>query len=224
MIDKKLLTYLESFLTAQRKERFLEVLDYRTNFLTVVAEDVFQMHNASAIVRSCDVFGIQQLHLIVDRFGSRIDKNIAVGAQRWVDVKNYKSTDECIDYLTGKGYRIVATAPSPDAIDLNHYKLSEKTALIFGTEKEGLSRKVLEVAHDTLQIPMVGFSESLNVSVSVAIILQVLATKLRESDLPWSLDAEQKLAKRLEWTKKTIKDSEQIIERYYSDIVRSEED
>ncbi|MGB5238038.1 MAG: RNA methyltransferase [Flavobacteriaceae bacterium] len=222
-MDENLLAYLETFLTAQRKERFLEVLDFRTNFLTVVAEDVFQMHNASAIVRSCDVFGIQQFHLIVDRFGNRIDKNIAVGAQRWVDVNSYKSTEECIDCLVGQGYRIVATTPSPNAIDLNQYNISGKTALFFGTEKEGLSSTVLEAADDTLQIPMVGFSESLNVSVSVAIILQVLATKLRESELPWQLHQDVILSKRLDWAKKTIKNSDRIIERYYSDMVRSTE-
>ncbi len=221
MIDRNLLTYLESFLTAQRRERFLEILELRTNFLTVVAEDVFQMHNASAIVRSCDVFGIQQLHLIVDRFGNRIDKNIAVGAEKWVDVNSYGSSAECIDYLSGQGYRIVATSPSPNAINLNSYNINEKTALFFGTEKEGLSSEVLDVADDTIQIPMVGFSESLNVSVSVAIILQVLAGKLRESTLPWGLSPEEILAKRLDWTKKTIKDSEQITERYYTEIARS---
>ncbi|MEN8788403.1 MAG: RNA methyltransferase [Flavobacteriaceae bacterium] len=219
-MDQNLLTYLESFLTSHRKERFMEVLGSRTNFLTVVAEDVFQMHNASAIVRSCDVFGIQQLHLIVDRFGNSIDKNIAVGAQRWVDVHTYKSSVECIDFLVDQGYRIVATSPSPEAIDINAYNLTDKTALFFGTEKEGLSSEVLEAADDTLQIPMVGFSESLNVSVSVAIILQFLAGKLRQSELPWQLDQEEILKKRLEWTRKTIKNSEQIIERYYSEIVK----
>jgi tRNA (guanosine-2'-O-)-methyltransferase len=219
MVDQNLLTYLESFLTPQRKERFIKILGLRTNFLTVVAEDVFQMHNASAIVRSCDVFGIQQLHLIVDRFGNRIDKNIAVGAQQWVDVNTYNSSVECVEYLAGQGYRIVATSPSPDAVDLNEFRLTDKTALFFGTEKEGLSSEVLEIADDTIQIPMVGFSESLNVSVSVAIILQVLAGKLRESELPWQLDQEEILTKRLDWTIKTIKDAEQIIERYYSEIV-----
>ena len=221
MIDENLLTYLETFLTAQRKERFLEVLNFRTNFLTVVAEDVFQMHNASAIVRSCDVFGIQQLHLIVEQFGNRIDKNIAVGAQRWVDVNNYTSSAECLEQLKRKGYRIVATTPSPEAINLNEYRIDEKAALFFGTEKDGLSNSVMEAADDTLQIPMVGFSESLNVSVSVAIILQVLTAKLRESDLPWQLEQKEILTRRLDWAKKTIKNSDQIIERYYSDLVRS---
>lgn len=221
MIDKNLLTYLESLLTPKRKERFLEVLGLRTNFLTVVAEDVFQMHNASAIVRSCDVFGIQQLHLIVDRFGNRIDKNIAVGAQQWVDINSYKNAAECIGYLRDQGCRIVATTPSPEAIDLNAYNLNQKTAIFFGTEKEGLSHEVLEAADDTLQIPMVGFSESLNVSVSVAIILQVLTAKLRESEISWQLNEKEILAKRLDWAKKTIKNSDQIIERYYSEIVRS---
>jgi tRNA (guanosine-2'-O-)-methyltransferase len=216
MIDESLLNYLESIITAQRKERFLKVLAQRTNFLTVVAEDVFQMHNASAIVRSCDVFGIQQLHLIADRFGNRIDKNIAVGAQQWVDVKQYNSSKECIGLLRNNGYRIVATAPSGKAINLNEYRLVGKTALIFGTEKEGLSTEVLETADDIIQIPMTGFSESLNVSVSAAIILQVLSAQLRKSEFTWHLSEDEIVEKRLDWAKKTIKNSDQIIERYYA--------
>ena len=217
MVDTDLLNYLETFLSPERKQRFLEVLSYRTKYLTVAAEDVFQMHNASAIVRSCDVFGIQELHLIEGRYGQRIDKNIALGAQQWVDVKSYKNSLECIDSLKAAGYRIAATVPTGKAVPLSEFILDCKTALFFGTEKEGLSEEVIDKADAFIQIPMVGFSESLNVSVSAAIILQRLSTELRNSNLPWQLTEDEKMEKRLDWAKKTIKQSAQIIARFRSE-------
>ena len=214
MVDLDLLEYLETFVTEERKKRFAEVLKNRTKYLTVAAEDVFQMHNASAIVRSCDVFGIQQLHLIEARFGQRIDKNIAMGAQQWVDVNSYDSSEACIQNLRNQNYKIAATVPSGNSVNLEDFQIREKTALFFGTEKEGLSSTVLEAADFLVQIPMVGFSESLNVSVSAAIILQKLSTELRKGDLPWQLTETEVLEKRFDWAKKSIKNSDQIIERY----------
>ncbi|MEX0288409.1 MAG: TrmH family RNA methyltransferase [Flavobacteriaceae bacterium] len=218
METEQLLGYLEGFVSAERRERFLEVLQERTKYLTVCAEDVFQLHNTSALIRSCEVFGIQEAHIIEDRFGNRLDKNIAMGAQQWVDVYRYKNTEECLTTLRAKGYRIVATTPHKDSGLLNDFKLSQKTALFFGTEKEGLSPQILKAADEYLKIPMVGFTESLNVSVAAAIILQHLTTVLRNSELPWHLSEEEILEKRLDWTKKSIKSIDKIIKRYKNDL------
>ena len=214
MVDLNLLAYLESFLTEERKGRFIEILGSRTKYLTIAAEDVFQLHNASAIVRSCDVFGIQDVHLIEGRFGNRLDKNIAMGAQQWVDINTHPDVSTCIENLRSEGYRIVATIPGSGAKSLDEFTITQKTALFFGTEKEGLSKEAINAADEFLHIPMVGFSESLNVSVSAAIIIQKLTSDLRQSDLPWQLSAEGILEKRLDWTMKTIKNVDQIIERY----------
>ncbi len=216
MVDKELLKYLESFLTPQRIARFAEVLEKRTEYITVAIEDVFQLHNTSAIIRSCDVFGIQSIHLVEGRFGNKLDKNIALGAQQWVDSYRYKDSKSCMEHLRKKGYQIVATTPAPGAIGLDEFKIGQKIALFFGTEKEGLSEEILENADVALRIPMVGFSESLNVSVSAAIILQQLSSQLRQSDHPWKLSEEEIREKRFKWASATIKDSERIIERYLS--------
>ena len=178
------------------------------------------MHNASAIVRSCDVFGIQEAHLIEGRYGKRIDKNIALGAEQWVDINSYSSSSDCVNSLREKGFKIVATVPSGKAISLEEYIIEQKTALFFGTEKEGLSDDMLNQADASIQIPMVGFSESLNVSVSAAIILQKISADLRKTELPWRLSEEQILLKRLDWARKTIKDSKKIIARYKSKSAR----
>ncbi len=215
MVDEQLLTYLEEFITIERKERFLKILEARTKFITVAIEDVFQMHNASAVIRSCEVFGIQTAHVIEDRFGKRLDKNIAMGAQQWVDVERYENTKSCVSHLRGEGYQIIATTPHIDSCLLEAFEVDKKSALFFGTEKEGLSEEVMQVADGFLKIPMVGFTESLNISVSAAIILQYLTTKLKQQELPWQLSDSEKLEKRLDWTKKSIKSLDDILSRYY---------
>ncbi|MEJ2585071.1 MAG: RNA methyltransferase [Robiginitalea sp.] len=215
-IDLDLLAHLEGFITPERKERFLQVLSHRTRYLTVALEDVYQLHNASAVIRSCDVFGIQEAHLIEGRFGNRLDKKIAMGAQRWVDIHRHSHSRNCIQRLRERGYQIIATTPRPDSTPLHAFTLDLPTALFFGTEKEGLSPEVLEEADGALYIPMVGFTESLNISVAAAIILQELSTRLRHSGLPWRLTEDEMLAKRLEWTRKTIRAADEIIARYRS--------
>lgn len=217
MLDMDLLNYLESFVSEERKQRFVEILENRTKYLTVAIEDVFQLHNTSAIVRSCDAFGVQEVHVVEDRFGKRLDKNIAVGAEQWVDVHRYRSTKKCIAHLKDKGYQIMAATPHDDSLFLNDFGPQTKTAIFFGTEKEGLSKEVMKKADGFLKIPMVGFSESLNVSVSAAIIIQELAQKIRCSEVDWKLTEIEVLEKRLDWTKKSIKNVEGIISRYLSD-------
>ncbi len=214
MVDLQLLAYLEEFISVERKERFFKVLEERTKFITVAIEDVFQLHNTSAVIRSCEVFGIQNAHVIENRFGERIDKNIAMGAQQWVDVQRYENTKSCISHLRNEGYRIIATTPHDDSCLLEDFKIKEKIALFFGTEKEGLSAEVLQEADGLLKIPMVGFTESLNISVSAAIVLQHLTGKLKQQDLPWQLSDSDKLDKRLDWTKKSIKSLDDVLSRF----------
>ncbi|GIZ10087.1 RNA methyltransferase [Flavobacterium sp. UMI-01] len=215
MIDLDYLNFLENILTDNRKERFLEVLNNRTNHFTVAVEDVYQMHNTSAVMRSCEVFGVQGLHVIEQRFGKRIDKEIALGAQKWVDIHRYENATNCIQTLKNKGYQIIATTPHENDCMLEDFDISKPSALFFGTEKEGLSPEIMEQADGFLKIPMVGFTESLNISVSAAIIIQNLTNRLRNSDIDWHLTEEEILEKRLTWAKNSIKDSKRIEERYY---------
>ncbi|WP_396637588.1 TrmH family RNA methyltransferase [Maribacter sp. R77961] len=215
MIDENLLSYLEDFISEERRERFISVLERRTKYITVAIEDVFQLHNTSAVIRSCEVFGIQDAHVIENRFGKRLDKNIAMGAQQWVDVHRYKNTVDCIKKLKSDGYKIVATTPHHNAVLLDDFKIDDKVALFFGTERDGLSKEVMENADQFLKIPMQGFTESLNISVAAAIMLQNLGDKLRKTSLPWRLREDDKMEKRLDWTKKSIKSISEILIRYY---------
>ena len=217
MIDLDYLQYLETFLTESRKERFLQVLENRTNHFTIAMEDVYQLHNTSAVMRSCEVFGIQELNVVEQKFGKRIDTEIAMGAQKWVDINRSNSMQTCMDSLRAKGYQIIATTPHNDSCLLHEFDITKKSALFFGTEKEGLSPEVIDQADGYLKIPMVGFTESLNISVSAAIIIQDITTRLRQSDIDWKLSEEELLEKRLAWAKNSIKDIKRIEERYYSE-------
>jgi tRNA (guanosine-2'-O-)-methyltransferase len=217
MIDMDYFKFLEGFVTAERREKFEKILRQRTNHLTVVVEDVYQLHNTSAVMRSCEVFGVQELHVVEERFGKTIDKEIAMGAQKWVDVYRHTCVQDAIDTARQKGYRIIATTPHQDDTLLDDFDLSTPAAIFFGTEKEGLSSQVIEQADGFLKIPMAGFTESLNISVSAAIILQNLTSRLRKSEIDWRLTEEEILAKRLDWMKKSIKDIQRIEERYFQD-------
>jgi len=217
MIDLDYLAFLENILTDNRKERFLEVLSKRTKHFTVAVEDVFQMHNTSAVMRSCEVFGIQELNIIEQRFGKRIDKEIALGAQKWVDINRFDSISNCLSDLKNKGYQIIATTPHEKDCMLEDFDITKPSALFFGTEKEGLSQEIMDKADGYLKIPMVGFTESLNISVSAAIIIQNLTSRLRQSNIDWKLSDDEILVKRLQWAKNTIKDIKRIEARYYED-------
>ncbi|TRO66644.1 TrmH family RNA methyltransferase [Christiangramia sabulilitoris] len=214
MNETEILEHLQGFLTPRRKDLFKKVLAERTNHFTVVAQDVYQLHNTSAVVRSCDVFGIQNIHIIEEKIPRRIDKEIAMGAQKWVDINRYTSTQDCVKKLRENGYRIVATSPHEGAELLDDFDIHKPAALFFGTEKDGLSNEILSEADSLLKIPMVGFTESLNISVSAAIILHSLTARLKRSKIEWQFSEEEKTKIRLSWTKKTIKNSEEIIERF----------
>ncbi|MDR6760504.1 tRNA (guanosine-2'-O-)-methyltransferase [Flavobacterium sp. 2755] len=220
MIDLDYLAFLENILTDNRKEKFLKVLESRTKHFTIAVEDVFQMHNTSAVMRSCEVFGIQELNIIEQRFGKRIDKEIALGAQKWVDINRFDSVEGCISSLRNKGYQIIATTPHENDCMIQDFDITKPSALFFGTEKDGLSPEILEKADGFLKIPMVGFTESLNISVSAAIIIQNLTNRLRNSDIDWHLSDEEILEKRLAWAKNSIKDIKRIEARYYQENPR----
>lgn len=222
MTDKKLLAYLEGFLTDKRKSNFHKVLAERTKHFTVVLEDIYQPHNASAVVRTCDIFGVQDLHVIENRYINRVSKYVTKGAQKWITTERYKkdgdNTTTCINQLKKDGYQIIATSPHADASLLQDFKVDKKTAFVFGAEATGISDTVKENADGFLKIPMVGFTESFNISVAAAIILQDVTTRLKTSNIKWQLSSQEKEKLYLQWIKETIKNVDKIEERYYLNL------
>lgn len=208
------LSYLTEYLTPERFSKIETILEERTEHFTIAIEDVYQMHNASAVMRSCDVFGWQKMHVIERKFGKRIDSEIAMGAQKWVDVLRHDSAIQCIESLKNQGYQIVATVPHGTAISLNDFDISQPSAFFFGTERHGLSEEVLAKADVFMTIPMYGFSESLNISVAASIIIQNLTERLRKSHLNWKLTPEKLLETKIKWSRNSIKHIQSIEKAY----------
>ncbi|MBI9042268.1 RNA methyltransferase [Lutibacter sp.] len=223
MVDYKYIEHLEKLVTEKRKNLFKKVLENRTRHFTIAIEDIFQPHNASALVRTCDVFGIQDINVIEEKYQFYASRLVAKGAQKWIDFNMYNKSDtnnsiDCINSLKAKGYKIIATTPHNDSCFLQDFDITQKSAFFFGVEKAGLSKDVLDNADGYLQIPMVGFTESLNISVAAAIILQNVQERLLKSDLNWQLTPEEKNEKYLDWLEKSIKSIKKVKDNYYSTI------
>ena len=207
--DKALLGFLSQFITEERKRRFEEVLSYRTRHVTVVLEDIFQPHNASAVLRSCDLRGIQDVHIVENNYQYDVNPDVVMGSTKWLNLHQYNkvefNTPEVFAHLREKGYRIVATCPHRDDFTPETLPLDKPVALVFGTEKLGLSDYAVENADMHIRIPMFGFTESYNISVSAALLVYSLTNRLHESDgLDWHLTDEEKDELRLEWTRRTL--------------------
>jgi tRNA (guanosine-2'-O-)-methyltransferase len=206
-------------ITDERKALFEELIQKRTTYLTVVLENIYQPLNASAVLRSCDCFGIQDVHVIENYNEFKPDREVAMGASNWLTVnrydKNENNTLYCIQSLKNKGYRIVATSPHNSHTDLINFDLSKgKSALFFGTEVEGLSDVVLENADEHLYIPMYGFTESFNLSVSAAICLYEMRIKMEKENIKWHMTEDEKNQVLLDWLRYSIDRSEIVEEDF----------
>jgi len=219
--DKRaLIDFLGGFVTPRRYSRIMEVLDQRTDYITVVLEDIYQPHNASAVLRSCDAFGIQDVHIIENRNRYRINPGVALGSSQWLTLNRYNEGEansrDALDKLRENGYRIVATMPYDTDVNLEDFDLEKgKTALFFGTELNGLSREVLDAADEFMKIPMYGFVESFNISVSCAVSLHHLTHTLRKSGIPWQLDDTRREDILLQWLRVSVKNSEKYEKAFF---------
>ena len=222
MYDPKLNKYLEQFVTEKRKNIFRRILDERTRHFTVILEDLYQKHNTSAITRSCDIFGIQDLHIIENKYKTYVSNQVGKGSQKWLTFHRYNqkphNTQDCIDAVRAKGYQIIATTPHEDSNFVADFDVYKKSAFVFGVEKEGVSEMMLDQADGHLKIPMYGFTESLNVSVAAAIVLQDVTARMRKSGVDWSLASNEKQLIYGQWLQKSIKSIRKILEHYEENI------
>ena len=212
------LNYLTKFITDERREVLQRTVDSRTHYMRILTENMFHPQNASAIMRHCEAFGIQQIHTVEDRCKFDPSVNIVRGTQKWVDVEHHDTTAEALATLKAEGYRIVATTPhrcsaTPETFDVTKGKF----ALVFGTEHAGISDEVIAAADDFLMIPMCGMVESLNVSASAAILIYMLSERIRQTVEGWQLSDEQKLKLLTRWTMSSVRDYERILHRAEED-------
>lgn len=225
-MKEQLLAKLYDIITENKREMFDRIAAQRTNHMTVVMENIFQEHNASAVLRSCDCFGIQDLHVIEKDYKYKVQRDIALGAGRWVNMHQYHSsttpTVECLNALKKQGYRIVATTPHEKSNTIHDLNLDKPFALVFGTERRGISQDVIDHADEFVSIPMYGFTESFNISVSAAIVLNTLRGRLENSTIDWKFSDIQQTELKIQWCKYILNGGEAIERQFTKDLLALE--
>ena len=222
-MEKKLLQesihFLEGFTSEKRIGLLDKNIENRTRYITLVLEDIFQAQNASAVIRSCDCFGVQDLHVIENHNEYHLNPDVVMGASKWMNLHRYnkeeRNTLSTITKLKNQGYRIIATSPHSNDILLPDFDLTKgKAAFFFGTELTGLSDEVMNNADEFVKIPMYGFTESFNISVSAAIVLNHLTTELRRSDIYWQLSEYEKLELKLDWLVRSVRSGDELLGKF----------
>lgn len=207
--DKLVLKEFYKIISQSKVAMYERIAALRTKYMTVVLENIHQEHNASAVLRTCDCFGVQDLHVIEKNNKYKVQRDIALGAGRWTDVINYTTgenpTTTCLNTLKDKGYSIVATTPHPLGVSIYDLDISKPFALVFGTERKGISQDVVELADQYVTIPMFGFTESFNISVSAALSMNILRRKLEESSIDWKLNESEQTLLKINWSKKILR-------------------
>lgn len=202
-----------------KRNLFDRLAPLRTRHISVVLEDIYQSHNASAVLRSCDCFGVQDVHVIEKNNPFNPAGDVAVGSSKWVDYYRYQDTAEAYAELRRRGYRIVATLPHENDQMIGDLDISRPTALVFGTELTGLSQEAIDGADAYVKIPMYGFTESFNISVCAALSLFSLTERMRAStDIDWRLTDDAMLDLKLHWTTQVIRDGEKVLEKLMLDM------
>lgn len=206
---RELLNYLQQFVSENKKGLFKKIILNRTRYITIVLEDIYQPHNASAVLRTCDCFGVQDVHIIENENEYNVNPDVALGASKWLTLKKYdqysNNTKDCIESLKREGYTIVATTPHENDCLLEELPVDNKFALMFGTEMQGLSDEAKNMADKFVKIPMYGFTESYNISVSAALSMFYFTEKLRKSKIDWALSEEEMLDIKLDWVRSVVK-------------------
>lgn len=206
--------FLSEFVLPERFATLKRTVESRTNYMTLLAENMFHPQNASALVRHCEAFGVQNLHTVETLCAFRPNVNIVRGTDKWIDIIRHNSTSEAIKHLKDNGYRIVATSPhrqscTPESFDVTKGRF----AVVLGTEKTGISDDVFAEADEFLKIPMCGMVESLNVSACAAIIVYMLSERMRHEVTDWQLSQEQQIRTLHRWMKESLADSERLLKR-----------
>jgi len=219
-----LLDYLYNFLSENKMNLFEKVIANRTKHVTVALENIFQPQNASAVLRTADIFGIQDVHIIENDNEYNVNPRVVHGASKWINVHKYNekenNTLDCINKLKADGYKVYGTTPHTDDCLIQDIPLDNKVALMFGTELTGLSDIAMKNVDGFVKIPMYGFTESLNISVSASICLYELSKRLKISDINWQLSEDDKLDQLIVWAKKVIKDGTLIEKQYLEKLAK----
>ena len=212
---------LAELISDNRRELFDRLVLNRTRHVAVVLEDIFQSHNASAVLRSCDCFGVQDVHVVERQNKFNPAGDVSVGSDKWVNYYKHPTIGECYERLHAKGYKIVATLPHEQDTMITQLDIREPVALVFGTELTGLTQEAIDGADAYVKIPMYGFTESFNISVCAALSLFSLTERMRsDPSIRWQLTPEEQLDLKLLWAMQTIRDGQQVFRHYAKELTQ----
>lgn len=214
-VDEELVGFLAQYVTENKRQKMADVLEHRTRHVTVMLEEIYQPHNASACLRNCDCMGLQDVHIVENRNSYRPNNAISMGSSKWLSLHRYRRTSSAIESLRAKGYRIVATTPNYEGYDPVSIPVDQPVALLFGTEEQGLTAESLEAADDYMCLPMYGFTQSFNISVTVALSLARILERLRESDIEWQIPEDEKTKITLEWYRTVVRRHDLLEQDYW---------
>ena len=196
-----------------KRDLFDRLVLNRTRHISVVLQDIFQAHNASAVLRSCDCFGVQDVHVIEDRNHYAPNSDVSMGSDKWVDYYKHPDILQTYDELRSKGYRIIATLPHENDTLITQLDISQPVALVFGTELTGLTPEAIAHADGYVKVPMYGFTESFNISVCAALSLFCLTEKMRsDPSIAWQLTADEQITLKLYWAMQVIRDGRHVMD------------
>lgn len=214
---QRVIEYLSGFINEDRKDKLEDILSQRTRHITVVLEDIYQPQNASAVVRTSECIGIQELHIIENRNEYVINRDVVQGASKWIDIKRYNeeenNTEACLMGLKDRGYKIIATSLNETNVQLPDLEIDQKLALCFGSEDAGLSDDAYELADEHMTIPMQGFTQSFNLSVSAGICLYTLCERLRNSGVNWQLEQADRNDLLIQWLTNSTPNGKALLEK-----------
>lgn len=209
---ERLYETLSELFSENKRNLFDRLVQHRTRHIAVVLEDIYQSHNASAVLRSCDCFGVQDVYVVENRNPFNPAGDVAVGSSKWVDYYKHRDIKEAYKQLHDKGYRIIATLPHENDTIIGDLDLSTPVALVFGTELTGLTNEAVEGADGYVKIPMYGFTESFNISVCAALSLFSTTERIRRDPaIHWQMSAEEQLELKLYWSLQVIRDGENVL-------------
>lgn len=205
-----------------RQKLLRDVLNQRTRHITLVLEDIYQPQNASAVIRTAECLGLQEMHVIENRNQYQLNPAVVQGASKWIEVNRYSSeadnTFACLEHLKSRGYKILAMTLRPDSTDIRDVDLNQKVALCFGSEEPGLSELAHEQAEQFVKIPMCGFTQSFNLSVSAGISLYEFTRRIRESDTEWQLGEDEKLNLYIDWLSRSTPTGRNLLNRFMNEL------
>ncbi len=220
-MQSRLLNHLEKEITPNKRKKFEEVLESRTRYIVPVLENLYQVHNASAVARTVEGFGLQEMHVIEEDNPYTISRDVTRGANRWIDIVRWNSPGEknlykCLQSLRKRGYRILATSPEKEDFALDQLPLDKPMVFLFGNEEPGLTREAFDYSDGSVKIPMPGFTDSLNISVSAGIILHTATAQVRSSSVYWKLTPDDKRKVRYTWLKRRLKGFAELEREFWS--------